>query len=1301
MIKFPLMFFGFTLLFLFFSSGVNASEEEYITDAHEIQILIETLPTEAFIPPDESYEKYQAFVEDGLMDRGVYPERRRQILLNKIDIVINIIMTHNYNAAANKLEKDVLAKMDGEFGGQPNNDWVFGFDDQMIIYPPVYILVLKLRNQYPGNPSPPYYSLKCILTINGFDITQLKFRAATRLSWPVSDHPDFSAYKLYRTDVKPGWAVPTVGWIAIITMIAIFSVVMIVFRRTRRYGFSSFFVVIALLCLGSGNTRNDWGNPIATLNTRINPDQTYDPDHPMLYNDETYEYEDEILSGSMINERKQYWYKLEVVNSSNTVLTISDLALVTFKPDPSEKPTITYVLPPDYNHFQRKNFELELTITAPGNDINLGSFEVEIRRDDPAYLYCLNDPDHDDYNTSVCKAYELIYQDFQMTRSYDHESGMYFYRFIYPNPNNPSPTRVPKFFVGNNVLRAGITSVSQELEKGGNDRHIYVEITPIDTSKLLTYPSEGGMIRVVGYPGCVDPEINVILENITTGASLSAFQADTSGSFFAELSGLDGIPNEIQISVSTDDGSQTNTKNVSTAAEKGDLISTWTGSGNGEWTFELAMGVLQAILGPACPDPCMGYIGHDIYSFSFNEYEMADGSALIQGEGRITATSLSTGFDPAFYCGAATCSLGALPTPPEGYFSYPISGRRVGDTYDILQELPTTVALGCASVEGFISTDDTHVFNMVAPVRRVYTQARYEPEQGSCGKLILEKDMNLTFGMVDWIDFLGGIYRHGVRVTYRCLGKAEPQWNGETPVAIEITDVAFNHGGQNDGHNLRNHSDNSNISTPEWKSSNSASQNQPGAFTKNTSFVIKAGFKAPLNIKSALIWAAGEFGGLSVDTPVKVTFTNGVSDWNNNEFVIKTPPNSIKYNKKGINEVIWSWHAKEITDDTGNVSASTCEIGETSHEFCITAKDPTFQPIYKWVMLNSCMLADGQTSNDEKAIVDDLYDNLEDVRSDSWDSNGILLYWTAGSANSTQALLVAHNAKCRGWGEFFFDLGMAQGINPTNLTKNQFIIKDTAGSCSTETMWFSIICTSPGINRTSCAFLPESPYWVVSTSYPYPKWFENNTAASDDITYYALERWYRFDASPIPDGHSLVFLRSGGNAYLYDPSFHTTTTPFINPYGVGIVPSGDKIGSANNEFRNKYFNSSVGIQYVRGQAFYKPGTDSSGVYLTTLTDDLGISNVVIPVASTSSFEDVGYILIGQERIRYNFKMSSVFGDATHPCERGYCVTTPSGHSSGADVYPLKTDITFNRLKGLDIKPDLLPETHLNLFWQPY
>ncbi|MEJ2634795.1 MAG: FlgD immunoglobulin-like domain containing protein [Calditrichia bacterium] len=84
------------------------------------------------------------------------PASNRKIAFsNKLDEVLFLIEDGNYDEAIDKLENDVLAKMDAFYGGSPGNDWIITEPGQHAIYPLVRNLIVSLQTLPPKKSETP------------------------------------------------------------------------------------------------------------------------------------------------------------------------------------------------------------------------------------------------------------------------------------------------------------------------------------------------------------------------------------------------------------------------------------------------------------------------------------------------------------------------------------------------------------------------------------------------------------------------------------------------------------------------------------------------------------------------------------------------------------------------------------------------------------------------------------------------------------------------------------------------------------------------------------------------------------------------------------------------------------------------------------------------------------------------------------------------------------------------------------------------------------------------------------------
>lgn len=73
-------------------------------------------------------------------------DQRKNALTEKLNEVIALIDTGQYQLALDKLQNDILSKTDGCYGGNPNNDWITDCTAQAIVYPAVVDLIELLES---------------------------------------------------------------------------------------------------------------------------------------------------------------------------------------------------------------------------------------------------------------------------------------------------------------------------------------------------------------------------------------------------------------------------------------------------------------------------------------------------------------------------------------------------------------------------------------------------------------------------------------------------------------------------------------------------------------------------------------------------------------------------------------------------------------------------------------------------------------------------------------------------------------------------------------------------------------------------------------------------------------------------------------------------------------------------------------------------------------------------------------------------------------------------------------------------
>ncbi len=69
------------------------------------------------------------------------PDQRKHALSNKLDAVKDMFLNDDYDDARDKLEHDLLAKMDGSSGGNPKNDWIVDEEAKTTLYNTIELLI--------------------------------------------------------------------------------------------------------------------------------------------------------------------------------------------------------------------------------------------------------------------------------------------------------------------------------------------------------------------------------------------------------------------------------------------------------------------------------------------------------------------------------------------------------------------------------------------------------------------------------------------------------------------------------------------------------------------------------------------------------------------------------------------------------------------------------------------------------------------------------------------------------------------------------------------------------------------------------------------------------------------------------------------------------------------------------------------------------------------------------------------------------------------------------------------------------
>ncbi len=344
-------------------------------------------------------------------------------------------------------------------------------------------------------------------------------------------------------------------------------------------------------------------------------------------------------------------------------------------------------------------------------------------------------------------------------------------------------------------------------------------------------------------------------------------------------------------------------------------------------------------------------------------------------------------------------------------------------------------------------------------------------------------------------------------------------------------------------------------------------------------------------------------------------------------------------------------------------------------------------PRYQWVVMNSCKLASGVLSTaTDKEIVDEIYKHLPDLRSsddyiitaDDWADVNKLKYGIGGW--STVDILQNKGGMCGGWFRFFHDLAGSQGIVTS---KRCYLLQNNAGQ-TPEVKWYSILIDNPGLNQTQVTQSPRDFKDVDAGKYPFPLYLGASSSA-DEVTYSTAIRRYKFNSPD--DGHCLNFLESSGNNYLYDASFGPYTDAGIIENAYASVPLGDRNGSANNDFRTKYFNGAV--PHLYGKIWFRYAGN------TQLDGGIAATNTVITVDSAADAESSGAVKVQDEIITYSGKTATTLTG----CSRGQYGTTAASHGDDTAVQLIKTETGSTPPENFSVPTTDVEESGLNLKWE--
>jgi hypothetical protein len=90
-----------------------------------------------------------------------------------------------------------------------------------------------------------------------------------------------------------------------------------------------------------------------------------------------------------------------------------------------------------------------------------------------------------------------------------------------------------------------------------------------------------------------------------------------------------------------------------------------------------------------------------------------------------------------------------------------------------------------------------------------------------------------------------------------------------------------------------------------------------------------------------------------------------------------------------------------------------------------------------------------------------------------------------------------------------------------------------------------------------------------------------------------------------------------------------------------------------------------------------------GIQTTELTAAIDDDDTILTVTSTDGFLDADYLIIGTEKILYDWTDGTHFGRVANPCTRGYDGTTATSHAADAMVMTADAS-TVNNALGFNI-----------------
>jgi hypothetical protein len=170
---------------VFIASAVQYGPES--ESLFDIQLAIMQLPDNVFEPPADN---------------------RKNAFMEKLDEVGMLINEGQYSEAADKLENDILTKMDGFSGGIPANDWIIEEEAQLEIYAKVQNLIAMLRDLVkPAQPKNDDLNQEDELLPDSFGVSQAypnPFNPWTEIRYqlPQERHVSMIIYNILGRPVK-------------------------------------------------------------------------------------------------------------------------------------------------------------------------------------------------------------------------------------------------------------------------------------------------------------------------------------------------------------------------------------------------------------------------------------------------------------------------------------------------------------------------------------------------------------------------------------------------------------------------------------------------------------------------------------------------------------------------------------------------------------------------------------------------------------------------------------------------------------------------------------------------------------------------------------------------------------------------------------------------------------------------------------------------------------------------------------------------------------------------------------------